>query len=263
MKEFLNDKLDYSSPLTLQEQISRIFKNNIVMYQLNVGYKLPTEEEICKAYDVSRSTVRGAIQELENEGLVARVRGKGTFVAGGKIERRMEKVYSFSHQMEDSNIKPSSKVLEFKRIAAGLKLAEIFNISVDEMIFMIKRIRYADGIPMLVETTCIPFSVYPQLIEENLEQKSLYDILRHEGGIIPYVAEEVYESVIMKPDICKLIQRPKGSSGFYIERIAKTKSDNVYEFTQSYMRGDCNKIIVTLKEENDSYYSAIKLVQHI
>lgn len=262
MDDFLNNKLDYSSTLTLQEQIFHILKNNIVMRQLSVGYKLPTEEEICKTYDVSRSTVRGAIQELENEGLVARIRGKGTFVASGKIERRMEKVYSFTHQMEDSHKKPSSKVLKFEQIEANHKLAEIFKIPMGEMLFMIQRIRYADNIPMLIETTCIPVSIYPQLIEENLEKKSLYDILRQEGGIIPHIAEEMYESVIMNPDICKQIKRPKGSSGFYIERVAKTKNGKVYEFTQSYMRGDCNKIIVTLKEDNYSFSSDIKVVQN-
>lgn len=253
LNDFLNGKLDYSSSLTLQDQIFQILKNNIDIHQLEVGYKLPTEEEICKAYDISRSTVRGAIQELEKDGLVARVRGKGTFISSGKIERKMEKVYSFSHQMEASNKKPSSMVLEFKQVEVTPKLAKIFGLPIGQMLFLIKRIRCADQMPMLVETTYLPVAIYPQLTEESVAKKSLYDTLRREANVIPYIAEEVYESVIMNADICKLMKCPKGSSGFHIERIARVKSGAVYEFTQSYMRGDCNKISITLKEDTYSF----------
>lgn len=258
MNSILDGKLDYSSSLTLQDQLLQIIKSNIVSSKMEVGSKLPTEEEICKAYDISRSTVRAAIYELEKDGLIARVRGKGTFVSNGKMKRKMEKVYSFSHQMEMNNKKPTSKVLEFTKVEATPELAKIFELPMNSMLYNIKRIRYADKVPLLVETTYIPVTMYPKLEIDNIENKSLYDSLRNEAGIIPYEAEEVYESVVMKNELCKLLECPHGSSGFRIERVAKIENGTVYEFTQSYMRGDCSKLSITLREDNYFFSREVK-----
>ena len=256
MSDFLTGELKYSSSLTLQDQIYQILRNNILSKQLEKGHKLPTEEELCKAYNVSRSTVRAAFHELEKEGLIGRVRGKGTFVTDGKLKRKMDSVYSFTHQMNASGKKPSSKVLEFKQIEADERLSGIFQKSMGERLYLIERIRYADDVPLLVEKTYIPVNLCPELLPEELKNQSLYDLLINKGHTIPYIAEELYESVIMPPEICESLECSEGSAGFYIERIAKTKDERVYEYTNSFMRGDSSKLSVTLK--SNDYFDKVE-----
>ena len=214
---------------------------------------MPTEEEICNAYNVSRSTVRGAIRELEKEGLVTRVRGKGTFIAKSKMKRRMEKIYSFSHQMEAEGQKPSSKALKFSKIPATRGLARIFEIEQGEELYEFIRVRLSNDIPMLLETTYIPVKIHPSLKIEDIEKGSLYDFLRDVAGVVPKIAEETYESVVIEDGICEILKCPKKSSGFFIERIARLDNDEVYEFTQSFMRGDRSKISITLQQDHYTF----------
>lgn len=248
----LEGELDYASEFTLQEQLSRIVRDSIIDNELPVGYKLPTEETFCKAYDVSRSTIRAAIRELELDGMVARVQGKGTFVTGGKVKRKMEKVYSFSGQMRELQKNPKSEILQFSEMDIDDKMSNIFALKKPEQVYLIKRIRYADNFPMLLETTYIPVYLYPKLTREKVEGNSLYDLLKNEAGVSPYEAEETYESVVMYPEVCKALKCSCGSCGFFIERIAKMQTGTVYEYTNSYMRGDSSKLSITLRENSCS-----------
>lgn len=253
----LEGELQYGSKLTLQYQIFMIIKRNISSNNLKPGDRLPTEEEICKAFNVSRSTVRSAIGELEKEGLINRIRGKGTFVAKSKMKRKMENIYSFSHQMQAEGLVPSSHLLKFKKIPATRDFADIFEIEKGEMLYEFVRIRLADNIPLLLETSYMPVEIHPTLREEVIANGSLYDSLRDDANIVPFVAEETYESVVMEDSVCELLECPPRSSGFFIERIARIGSGKVYEFTQSFMRGDRSKISITLQEGNYSFARSV------
>ena len=243
------NEIQFESKLPLHYQIMMIIKRNIASKMILPGDKLPTEEEFCNAFHVSRSTVRSAIGALEEEGLVTRVRGKGTFISKNKMKRKMEQVYSFSHEMEASNLIPSSLLLEFKVIAATDGLIDLFDIQPDEPVYEFMRLRRANGEPLLLETTFLPVKVHPTLTEDILKNGSIYDSLRDDAKISPYIAEETYESIIFEEEIAKMLECPKHSCGFYIERITRQKSGEAYELTQSFMRGDRSKISITLQQD--------------
>lgn len=252
MDEILAGKIQLNSKVTLQNQILILLKRNIEAAHLHEGDKLPTEEEICRVYGVSRSTVRFAIQILEQEGIVTRIRGKGTFVGAAKVKRKSEGIYSFSRQMKELNKVPSSKFIKLQKKIASRTLAKSLQINETDMVFSISRIRCADGIPVIFETTYIPVQVLPRLSVKEIESDSLYEILKNTGGIIPHIAEETFESIVLNHKLCKILACRLESSGFYIERIAKTKDGAVVEFTKSYMRGDYCKISITLHQDQYS-----------
>jgi len=215
---------------------------------------IPTEEEFCDAYQVSRSTVRQALKALVDDGLLARVRGKGTFVSEQKLRRRMESVYSFSHEIKAAGMTPSSRIVLFRRIKAHREVAKIlFNdYDCDDEVFYIIRIRMADDIPLLMETVFIPVHIIPELTEAKLQGNSLYDILRDMVGVIPIHAEESYESILIEKGTCTLLECPPNSTGFYIQRQAYDKDGRIYELTQSIMRGDRSKLVISLGQGNCS-----------
>src|SRR5665647_600473 len=102
-----------SSRVALHYQLSDIIQDKIESEYFLENDKLPSERELCNMYGVSRSTVRQAIQELENEGYIYRCQGKGTFVAPKKYNQYLNKIYSFTEDMRQVGKNPTSVVLEF------------------------------------------------------------------------------------------------------------------------------------------------------
>ncbi len=242
--------IDEEINIPLYYQLVSIIKRNISAGLIKTGDALPTESELCEKFSISRSTVRHAVGELEKEGLIIRRRGKGTFISEPKIKRNMEDVYSFSKEMRSLGLKPSSKILSFETITAKMDIMKNLGIKhSDQKVFKIVRIRLANGEPMLLETAYIPVYVIPNLTKEMILNESLYMIIKETAGIVPYEAQESYESIILEKDVACLLKCKQYSSGFYIERRTKTSSGEVYEFTQSLMRGDRTKFVITLRND--------------
>ncbi len=254
----LHGEIQLGSKLSLSYQLMMIIKRNIASDSLKPGSKLPTEEEFCTAYDISRSTVRNALAELEDEGLIDRVRGKGTFISQNKLRRKMEQVYSFTHEMINLGLTPSSKILEFEKVESG-DMAAIFNIPPSDSLYRIVRIRLANNEPMLLETTYIPVNFFPDLTKEKLENNSLYDLLAHDAGIYPNNAEETYECIAMDKGACELLDCTSKTPGFFIERKTRLGSGKIYELTQAFMRGDRSKIVLTLQQDSYSFNRNIQV----
>lgn len=111
-------------------------------YQAND--QLPTESEFCEQYDVSRTTVRLALQQLELEGYIKRIQGKGTFVSAAKIQTPIpHKITSFAEQMR--GLRSESKVLELVVIPADHSIAELLKMKENEPVNKLVRVRYAEG----------------------------------------------------------------------------------------------------------------------
>ena len=121
----LRQDLSMESELTLSYQLGQFVRRLVSSGELEPGDLIPTEEAFCNAYNVSRSTVRAALKGLVDAGLLVRVRGKGTYVSGQKLHRKMESVYSFTHEMEAAGIQPSSRILAFRRIKPARDVAKI------------------------------------------------------------------------------------------------------------------------------------------
>lgn len=254
----LHGEIQLGSKMSLTYQLMMIIKRNIASENLKPGSQLPTEEELCTVYNISRSTVRNALAELEEEGLIDRVRGKGTFISQNKLRRKMEQVYSFTHEMINLGLSPTSKILEFEKVECG-DMTGIFALSAEDFLHKIMRVRMANNEPLLLETTYIPMKYYGGLTREKLDNKSLYDLLSHEAGIYPNNAEETYESIAMEKNICELLDCQPRTPGFFIERFTRLPNGKVYELTQSFMRGDRSKIVLTLQQDSYSFNRNIKL----
>lgn len=250
MDGLLQGTLNYSSSVTLHEQLMLIIKKMIDSGELSPGDRLPTEEAICRQYGISRSTVRGALRQLEEEEVIGRIRGKGTFVSGSKIKRKMENLYGFTQQMEAIGKKPSSRVLKFETHVMDEKMANAFEMDLGSPVYYINRLRYADNEPLLLESTYVPVCFYPGLREEQIVNASLYELLQSEKGIQPYVAEETYESIILDDKRCELLECASGSCGFRIERVTQDEEGRIFEITRSYMGGSKGRISITLRGDN-------------
>ena len=227
----LLNKLSMDSDIPLYSQLVSIIKRNISAGTLAPGALLPSEAELCRTFDVSRSTVRQAIGALESEGLVVRKQGRGTFVAEPKMRRRTENVYSFTSEISAMGMVPSSTILEFEIVDPTPDIVSMLELGGhNTRIYHFMRIRNVNGQPLILENSFYPTYIYPKLTRELLETHSFYSLL-YEEGIVPYSAVDSYEAVILGRREAELLGCRPGSCAFSVQRRTRTEAGVVYEFT--------------------------------
>ena len=245
----LMSKLAADSDIPLYSQLVSIVKRNISAGTLVSGELLPSEAELCKTFDVSRSTVRQAIGALEADGLVVRKQGRGTFVAEPKMRRKTETVYSFTSEISSMGLTPSSTLVEYDVIDATPDIIKVLELSsTDTRVYRFTRIRNVDGEPLILETSFYPQYIYPKLTRELLATHSFYSLL-YEVGIVPASAVDSYEAVMLRRQEAEMLGSKPGSCAFSVQRRTRTETGMIYEFTQSLIRADRVKLDVFLHKD--------------
>lgn len=249
----LLSSLSPESDIPLYSQLVRIVKRNITAGTLSAGELLPSESELCKTFDVSRSTVRQAIGSLESEGLVVRKQGRGTFVAEPKMRRKTENVYSFTSEISSMGLTPSSTLIEFEIIAPTPDLMKVLELtSPDASIYRFTRIRNVNDEPLILETSFYPQYIYPKLTRELLKTHSFYSLL-YEVGIAPAYAVDSYEAVVLGRQEAELLSCRPGNCAFSVQRRTRTETGMIYEYTQSLIRADRVTLDILLHKDGVSF----------
>jgi GntR family transcriptional regulator len=242
--------LDEDSIIPLYVQLSQLLRRQIVSGRYAPGDQLPTGRELCEMYDVSTITARQAVLRLVQEGLLYRKQGKGTFVAEPKVSRDLSSIYSFSSDMKRMGLVPTSDVLS-QEVVSSDDLAESLELSsAEERVTRITRLRLASGMPLLLETTCIPYRVAPGLVNEDLTAHSLYETLVRRYDVQIASAVETLESVVLDKEEARLLSCPVNTAGFRIERIGYDASGNILELTHSITRADRCKFSIRWDTQN-------------
>lgn len=222
----------------LYDQLFDLLKEKIEN-ELEPNSLLPSERELSDQYGLSRTTVRLALQELERIGYIYRLHGKGTYVSKLSDQAtNLANTYSFTDQMRAMGKEPRTEILEFKVIEANKYLAKHMNVYLGEKLLKLKRLRWADDMPMMVERTYLPFKKFMQLTQKELEKKPLYEIFFdnfHE--VIKLCDEEFYASVASGKD-AGWLDVPKGSPVLNLIRTTYNDKNEIIEFTLSVARAD-------------------------
>lgn len=227
---------DNSVPLYLQ--ILNYIRHQILSGGLKPGDAIPPESELCKTYNISRTTVRQALDILAEENLIVRRRGKGTIVSSQKLNRDLNHLYSFSEDMRFMGLTPSSKVLEQLIMKAPKEIIETLMLNSDLDIFKLTRVRYADNEPILMENTYIPHYLCPDIEKENFTNHSLYTVLRLKYNLDLDKAVETYEAVKQTKFSAKQLACSPGDPAFNIQRTAYLADGMPFEFTDSIVRSE-------------------------
>lgn len=202
-------------------------KNDIIR-QINLGkYKqgqrIPTENELCEKHGVSRITVRRAINDLIRENILVTQRGRGTFVVKKNIDHVLLGGKSFSEICADNGKTVSSKLLQMSICRPSEKDIRFLQVREDELIFYIHRVRYADGIPVMIEKNYFP-PQYLSLINYDLESRSLYHILRTDFGLRECISEETIEIARATQDEAAELNIKAGSPVLMTQEFVQDKA---------------------------------------
>ena len=211
---------------------------------LDVGEALPPERALATELGVSRMTLRRAIDELAREGLITRRQGAGTFVAEPKVAPSLAAT-SFSQDMRERGLVPSSRTLSIEELLAGPQLARRLELSPSERILRIVRLRLADAAPMAIETLHVPLDLIGPLESDDLEDASFYELLTRKGVTIDHGVQSI-EPTVTDEGASEVLEVPLRSPALLFEQTTWCTDGRAVEFVRSVYRGDRYRLTATL-----------------
>lgn len=231
----MSEKIQLNTIEPFYEQIYNYLNKLIVDKVLNPGDKLPSEKELESIFDVSRITIRRAIQELVYENKVVRIAGKGSFVLKPKIEP-LSALTSFSENMIAQGYDPSYKNSIIEIINPHATIAKQLKIECNEKVLKIFRLMLASKTPMAIHYDYLPPYVYKKnpdiFIPELLNKISLYKLLELELGINLFRAEERVDASIATKEESEILDIQEEDSILVIERITYDVNDIPIEYAK-------------------------------
>ena len=241
--------IDPNAARAIYLQILDIIEEQLQNQTLKVGDMLPSEKELCQHYHVSRTTIRQTLRELEDQGMIVRQRGLGTFISEPKVSRRLGNLYSFTEDMKKLGLVPTSKILNYRLVLRDECAAPVQTFQSDRLIEVV-RLRLANDRPMLIERTFLSVELCPDLSWERLENNALYAILSDRYGLQPYRAVETYEAVIIARDEGQYLQCNPGEAAFLLRRQTWDESGRLIEYTKSIMPSSRSKFEITMYHDS-------------
>ncbi|GFE81649.1 GntR family transcriptional regulator [Steroidobacter agaridevorans] len=233
--------LDEASTLPLYQQLQRKLRLALENRVLGADDALPPERDLAEELNVSRITVRKAIDGLVDEGLLIRKQGSGTFVTN-RVEKNFAKLTSFSEDMRARGRKPRSVWLD--RAAGTVTPGESLTLrsSPGTPVYRFSRIRYADDAPMAIEYATV---LADCLASVEAVETSLYEALERTGNR-PVRALQRLRAVLLTAEQAQLLKAQEKDAGLLVERVGFLKDGRAVEFSQSFYRGDIYDFVAEL-----------------
>jgi GntR family transcriptional regulator len=234
-------RLDPNDSLPLYQQLERALRRAIEQRVLGPDDVLPPERQLAADLDVSRITVRKAIDLLAAEGYLVRRQGSGNFVCA-RIDKNFAKLTSFSEDMIARGRAPRSVWL--KRAAGTVSPEESLKLALSPgtPVYRFHRVRYADEAPMAVEDSTVVASCLPSV---EAVHDSLYDALEQTGHR-PVRALQRLRALLLTGEKARLLEAQDGDAGLLVERLGYLRDGRPVELTQSYYRGDTFDFVAEL-----------------
>jgi GntR family transcriptional regulator len=232
----------------------------ILSGKLKPESKIQSEREFSEDLGVSRMTVRKALTELVNEGLLERKHGSGTYVAKPKITYESVELVNYVQAMELRNIATSTQLLEFNEMVASRRLAEILEIEIGAPIYHLVLLRFANRVPVILERGYFPCDYYPKMEDWNLEKTSTIDLLTSVYGIRLGRISQSVEAVAATDQVAEQLRVGEGIPLLLLSRLIISRdTEKPVLFSQDFLRSDYARIHtdidiegVTLPERKDA-----------
>jgi GntR family transcriptional regulator len=219
-------------------QLKEILEKRILSGEFQSGEQFPTDEELCIEYNLSRGTVRRAVDMLVDENRLRREQGRGTFVTEPSLSPVFFRLANFTEEMIQRGCQPSTRLIRLQKLSATDQVAARLQIPLGAMVIEIARLRLADGKPMAYETRYLSETICPQLVEEDLENQSIHSLLIDKFNIPLTRACYTIEARILSCQEAELLQVEPGSASFAVDRVTYTLNNRPVVWYTCLYRGD-------------------------
>ena len=237
-----------SIPLYLQ--VKRLLTEKINDGLLNPGEKLPSERELCEQYNVSRITIRQALNDLDKEGLIYRAHGKGTFVAQPKVEQELFTITPFQNALINKGLNPRTRFLEYLIVPNSYKLSKILSTPLAEQVVQLTLLGLDGDTPMAYYNSYFSYDLglkVQELAKQAAAQGqsfTTFDLYKHIPELTLGMVSQTFEASIADAFIAEALKIKKGSPILIVDSIIYTNQDQPIEYKTAIYRGDKYKFSV-------------------
>ena len=238
--------IDRNNPMPLYYQIKEHLKQQINEGILKKGEKLPTELWISQAYKASRVTVRRAIDELVQEGVVERKKGQGVYVSTSSFNRNIQRLTSQFEDLVKAGMSTRSQLLSIKEITADARLTLILEVEKGDKLLQIHRMRFADEKPFSEQIMYINIGYLPDWDPHELESGSLYHVLEDKYHLKISHANQIITAAMPTEEQLKLFHLHEPAPMIHMLRTTFLEGNAPVEFTETYHVAGSYKYSITL-----------------
>lgn len=229
--------MDLESGRPRHEQISDWLREHIEQGTYDIDEKLPSEKELGEQFDVSRVTVRRALQTLESEDYIYRQQGLGSFVKERRAAQGLVRLTDFAQDMAQAGLEASSEVVHHASETAPPEVAVHLDTE-ESKVMRLDRVRLGDGNPVAFDRTWLPM-FYAQLLEgHDLEHETIYHILETEYDIPVLSGHYRITAANAAPAVAESLELEQGEALLLIERLSLTEGEKRIYFQRRYYRSD-------------------------
>jgi GntR family transcriptional regulator len=212
--------------------------------------QMPSESELGNLYSVSRITVRQALNDLQKEGLIFKIHGKGTFVAKPKAFQNVSKLQGLAEAMSQMGYEVVNQLRSLKFIKATAVIAERLNLSEGEIVAEIKRVRLINREPVSLEVTYVAQDLGEQLQKADLISRDIFLIIENDCGIALGHADLAIDAVLAEAELTSALKVTEGSPIMRIERLTHSADGKPLDFEYLYYRGDAFQYRLRIERQN-------------
>lgn len=213
--------------------IEKDLRESISIGRYKPGDMIPAEIELASSYGVSRVTVRKALDHLTAEGLLQRSAGVGTFVKSQVIKKKVPQLLGFTDEITQLGMVPTTKVTMFELIQVPRNLYQILQIDKDEMVYHFQRIRYANEIPFLLETSYMSARLYPD-ISLNILNGSKYHYVEDTLGLKIAFNEHTVTPVMPPSYLVKLFGLQENQPIIKVDNTTHLENGQILDLTEQF-----------------------------
>ena len=231
----------------LHEQIYEDLKNKILKKEYKYGTLLPREMDLINIYNVSRHTIRKAMDRLYNEGYIYKVKGTGTFVKSNKANYKLSNMSSFSEIIKSQGGEPNSVVIEAKFISPDEKIKDKLNLQDNQGCYYVERIRRNGQTNLCFEKTFINPELCPDIIKYVTPNASLFQLYEKKYNLNLLEGTYNLEAINSPKKISKILDISENSALLYMEANIFVQSGKTLYFVEAYYIGTRYTFITNLK----------------
>ncbi|RDJ99255.1 GntR family transcriptional regulator [Paraburkholderia lacunae] len=222
----------------LYEQIKAELRARILSGTYAAHTQMPSENDLCAMFSVSRITVRQALGDLQKEGLVFKLHGKGTFVAKPKAFQNVSALQGFAEAMSSMGYEIVNLLKHIRFIPATARIASRLSLPEGAKVAEIQRVRLLNREPVSLEVTWVPEALGKRLASADLVTRDIFLILENDCGVPLGHADVSIDAILADDEIVEALNVEEGSPVLRIERLTHDVDGTPIDYEYLYFRGD-------------------------
>ena len=226
------------SPVPLYSQLKELLRTRILDGTYPPLSRMPSEAELGKAFEVSRITVRQALGDLQKEGLIFKIHGKGTFVAKPKAFQNVSTLQGLGESMSQRGYEVINRLRSFKTVSADAQVAARLQVAEGDNVVQIKRARLVNRELVSLEITWLPEAIGKRLEKADLVSRDIFLILENDCALPLGHADLAIDAILADAELAGALEVEEGSPVMRIERLTHTADGTPLDYEHLYYRGD-------------------------